>query len=103
MQTQDRVENSGFSSSWPSRMRPKRLKARNTAKARKKAVEMTKLQPKTRMIQASTAPAVAVRLSGPATPQITKPRAMAMAGQNTPPSNPLSGVSCMKSSHFNES
>src|SRR5690606_25608790 len=95
MQTHERVENSGCSSSWPSLMRPKRLKARNSEKARKKAVEITKLHPKTRMIQFRVALATTARLSGPRTPHITKPPATAMAGQKTPMLIPLSGFVCI--------
>ena len=41
------------------------------------------------------APETLDRLSGPNTPHAMKPMPMLMAGQNTPPFNPLSGVSCI--------
>lgn len=86
MQIQDKVLNSGFSSSWPSLIRPKRLEARKTANARKKAVETTKLHPKTRMIQFSTALAVTDRLSGASTPSLrSQPRRSAPAKRRRGP------------------
>ena len=72
MAIQDGVRNSGFSSSRPSLILPKRLAARNTEKPRKNAVETTKLQPNQSMILPSTAPATVESPSGARQPHATK-------------------------------
>ncbi|MNN49955.1 hypothetical protein D3C81_1645170 [compost metagenome] len=91
----DDVLNSGCSSSWPSLIRPKRLKARNSAKPRKNAVESTKLQPnQSMMVSSSACDAVAIAL-GDSAPQVTNEAEITAAPQKTALSTRDPGVFCI--------
>jgi hypothetical protein len=83
MQIHEAVRNSGRSSSCPSRILPKRLTARKSAKSRKPAEETTNPQPKSLMTVSRTTLAVEDKLLGNIVPQATKPRMINMAGQKT--------------------
>ncbi|MDT4810159.1 hypothetical protein D3C84_499280 [compost metagenome] len=91
----DEVLNSGRSSSLPSLIRPKRLKARNSAKPRKDAVERTKLQPNQSMMVSSNACAVVAMVSGQSAPQVTTAAEITAATQKTTLSTVDSGVFCI--------
>ena len=77
--TQDTVRNSGRSSSVPSRIRPKRLKARTIANTRKTAVASTNTQPKVAITQLSTSSATVPRDSVSRTPHRTNAAEIAAA------------------------
>jgi hypothetical protein len=76
---QDAVRNSGLSSSLPSLIRPKRLKARMRAKARNAAVERTNTQPNVAITQLSTSSATVPTPYVSSTPQSTNAREMTAA------------------------
>jgi hypothetical protein len=84
------VRNSGFSSSSPSRIFPKRLRPRKTASTRKPSVDRTNIQPKFSITQPSAESAALPRLELSSTPHSTNATQRPAAGKNTHGSTCLS-------------
>ncbi|MNR21076.1 hypothetical protein D3C85_1379550 [compost metagenome] len=95
MAIHDEVQNSGCSSSLPSLIRPKRLKARNSAKTRKNAVERTKLQPNESMMMSSSACEAVPTAWGQSDPPATNDAEITTAIQKTNLSTVDPGVFCI--------